>query len=162
VLTKGVPLRVNGTTGLDGTVASVDSELTLLYRKLVGDPALGGRIQNPYFSGAPRSLKRSRSHASSATSIVTRLDGFTVDDVVKLIDRAAPPAHDGKIVLDEKATVIDRGGDGWLQQTADRLKTSAADRARNDARGRGVERTGHRLLLRRDRTIRPTSSGASA
>jgi len=35
VLTKGIPLRVNGTSGQDGTIASVDSELTLLYRKLV-------------------------------------------------------------------------------------------------------------------------------
>src|SRR3984893_16369646 len=31
VTTAGVPLRVQGTDGLDGTIASVDSELTLLY-----------------------------------------------------------------------------------------------------------------------------------
>src|SRR5512146_641555 len=31
VLTKGIPIRVTGTTGQDGTVASVDSEITLLY-----------------------------------------------------------------------------------------------------------------------------------
>src|SRR5262245_7261635 len=36
VLTKGVPLRIDGTSGLAGTVASVDSELTLLYRRMVG------------------------------------------------------------------------------------------------------------------------------
>src|SRR5262245_34488185 len=35
VLTKGTPLRVQGTDGREGTVASVDSELTLLYRKIV-------------------------------------------------------------------------------------------------------------------------------
>src|SRR5688572_23351856 len=35
VLIKGVPLRIRGTGGLNGTVASVDSELTLLYRKLL-------------------------------------------------------------------------------------------------------------------------------
>ena len=33
---KGIPLRIRGTGGLNGTVASVDSELTLLYRKLLG------------------------------------------------------------------------------------------------------------------------------
>ena len=50
VLTKGVPLRVAGTAGLNGTLASVDSELTLLYRRLVGRSVLaGGRIDNPYF-----------------------------------------------------------------------------------------------------------------
>src|SRR5205085_446580 len=52
VLTKGVPLRVAGTTGLEGTLASVDSELTLLYRRLVGSPvSTDGRIENPFFLG---------------------------------------------------------------------------------------------------------------
>src|SRR5688572_11023086 len=52
VLTKGIPLRINGTTGQDGTIASVDSELTLLYRKLTGVPVPpAGRINNPYFLG---------------------------------------------------------------------------------------------------------------
>ena len=52
VLTKGIPLRIRGTGGLNGTVASVDSELTLLYRKLLGlsvPPA--GRVPNPFFAG---------------------------------------------------------------------------------------------------------------
>jgi uncharacterized protein (TIGR03790 family) len=44
VLTKGVPLRVSGTSGIDGTVASVDSELTLLYRKMLGGPAISPLI----------------------------------------------------------------------------------------------------------------------
>ena len=52
VLTKGVPLRVDGTTGVSGTVASVDSELTLLYRKMVGTPTpVAGRFDNPMFLG---------------------------------------------------------------------------------------------------------------
>ena len=38
VLTKGVPLRIRGTSGRSGTIASVDSELTLLYRRLTGEP----------------------------------------------------------------------------------------------------------------------------
>src|SRR5688572_15650223 len=44
VLTKGVPLRIDGTGGQEGTVSSVDSELTLLYRRISGHnvPA-GGR-----------------------------------------------------------------------------------------------------------------------
>ena len=36
VFTKGVPLRIQGTSGRDGTVASVDSELAALYRRLAG------------------------------------------------------------------------------------------------------------------------------
>jgi hypothetical protein len=52
VLTKGAPLRIVGTTGLSGTLASVDSELTLLYRRLVGQPiSLPGKIDNPYYLG---------------------------------------------------------------------------------------------------------------
>ena len=40
VLTKGIPLRITGTSGKDGTMASVDSELTLLYRRMLGDSIL--------------------------------------------------------------------------------------------------------------------------
>ena len=54
VLTKGVPLRIVGTTGVSGTLASVDSELTLLYGRLVGQPiSLQGKIDNPYYLGCP-------------------------------------------------------------------------------------------------------------
>ena len=48
VLTKGVPLRIAGSTGFEGMIASVDSELTLLYRKLTGVvPPVRGRVDNP-------------------------------------------------------------------------------------------------------------------
>ena len=53
VLTKGIPLRVLGTGGPEGTVASVDSELTLLYRRLTGRTVLTrGKVANPYFHAA--------------------------------------------------------------------------------------------------------------
>jgi uncharacterized protein (TIGR03790 family) len=125
VLTKGVPLRVAGTSGLDGTVASVDSELTLLYRKMLGAhvPILG-RVDNPYFAGdTPVSALKPFTHQAHDIFLVTRLDGFTFDDVVALIDRGSAPTRDGKIVLDQKATVIDRGGDAWLQNAASRLSS---------------------------------------
>jgi uncharacterized protein (TIGR03790 family) len=52
VLTKGVPLRIAGTSGRTGTVSSVDSELALLYRRLLGVPiAPQGPVANPYFLG---------------------------------------------------------------------------------------------------------------
>jgi uncharacterized protein (TIGR03790 family) len=131
VLTKGVPLRVLGTGGLQGTTASVDSELTLLYRKMLGvDIPVGGRIPNPYFlDDKPIADARPFTRTLSDLYLVTRLDGFTVDDVLKLIDRGAAPTTTGSIVLDKKATLIDRGGDLWLEETADRLrKAGAGDR----------------------------------
>ena len=39
VLTKDVPIRISGTGGRAGTNASVDSELTLLYRRRTGQAA---------------------------------------------------------------------------------------------------------------------------
>src|SRR5262245_39295243 len=86
VLTKGIPLRVSGTTGRDATVASVDSELTLLYRRLLGQPApILGRVENPYFLGEKNvSDAQLFSRFNSDIYLVTRLDGFTVDDVSKL------------------------------------------------------------------------------
>src|SRR3954449_3593814 len=102
VLAKGVPLRIAGTLGRSGTVASVDSELTVLYRRMTGvftPPA--GSVENPYFAakgvadGAPRF-----SHATADIYLVTRLDGFTVEDALGLIDRAMAPVKDGRILLD--------------------------------------------------------------
>jgi uncharacterized protein (TIGR03790 family) len=128
VLTKGIPLRIVGSGGLQGTTASVDSELTLLYRKMLGqDIPVAGRVANPYFLG-DKAITDAKPFTRTFGDIylVTRLDGFTVDDVLKLVDRGAAPATAGRIVLDERATTIDRGGDLWLEQTADRLRTSGA------------------------------------
>lgn len=132
VLTKGVPIRITGTQGLQGTGASVDSELTLLYRRMVGTPQapVAGRLPNPYFLDQ-KTIAEAKPFTRFLGDIylVTRLDGYTVDDVLKLIDRGAAPSTDGKIVLDERATLLDAGGDRWLQQTADRLRqTDPADR----------------------------------
>jgi uncharacterized protein (TIGR03790 family) len=124
VLTKGVPLRVAGTGGPSGTVASVDSELTLLYRRLIGEqPAVLGRVSNPYFLNLQEPTQaKPFTRAAADIYLVTRLDGFTVEEVLKLIDRASLPSQDGKVVLDERATLIDAGGDRWLAQTAERLR----------------------------------------
>jgi uncharacterized protein (TIGR03790 family) len=131
VLAKGVPIRVRGTGGLQGTGASVDSELTLLYRRLVGgDPSAIGRVDNPYFLG-DRPVSDARRFVRSASDIylVTRLDGFSVDDALALIGRGASAGRDGQIVLDRRATVIDRGGDSWLQDAGARINAMSAGRA---------------------------------
>lgn len=131
VLTKGVPIRISGTGGLDGTTASVDSELTLLYRRMLGrdEPVLGRRA-NPYFLG-DRSLSDAKklTRFDSELYLVTRLDGYTVEDVVAMIDRGLEPSRDGRIVLDQRSTLFDPGGDRWLFEAANRLEAmGAADR----------------------------------
>jgi len=128
VLTKGVPIRINGTEGREGTTASVDSELTLLYRKMAGTPSpIAGHVPNPYYlDERPVSEAKPFTRFLSDVYLVTRLDGFTVDDVLKLIDRGSSAAQQGTIVLDEKNTLVDRGGDQWLDQAAERLRASGA------------------------------------
>lgn len=128
VLTKGVPLRIDGTTGLDGTMASVDSELTLLYRRLLGIPdQMIGRIDNPYFlAERPASEARPFTRMAQDIYLVTRLDGFSVTDVRRLIERSLHPSREGRVVLDQRAAGGDRGGDRWLEQTADRLHAAGA------------------------------------
>ena len=125
VLTKGVPLRVLGTGGRDGTVASVDSELTLIYRKLVGTPTTPiGRLDNPYFLGdRPIADAKPFSRLDSDLMLVTRLDGFTVADAIALVDRArAATSGSGRVVLDQRGGLIDSGGDRWLRVAAERLE----------------------------------------
>ena len=64
--------------GLQGTVASVDSELTLLYQRLLGvQPPVPGRVANPYFLG-DKALTEARpfTRVSREIYLVTRLDGF--------------------------------------------------------------------------------------
>lgn len=127
VLTKGIPLRVRGTGGLEGSVASVDSELTLLYRKLLGVPLPpAGKVPNPYYlgNGVPSDAQRF-THRTHDIYLVTRLDGFTVDDVLKLIDRGAAPERNGVFVLDQRGVLLgNRVGDDWLSLAADRLTGS--------------------------------------
>ncbi len=122
VLTKGIPLRVAGTSGTDGTVASVDSELTLLYRKMTSVPfSAAGRIANPYFLGeASIAGARRFTHETQDIYLVCRLDGYTSSDIRGLIDRGFAPGKEGRILLDERGPSQSKG-DSWLQTAADRL-----------------------------------------
>src|ERR1700704_6607846 len=74
VTTAGVPLKVLGTDGLDGTYASVDSELTLLYldRKSGKPHAINGVIPNPFFGKRDRAF----SHPEFPIYLVTRLAAY--------------------------------------------------------------------------------------
>jgi uncharacterized protein (TIGR03790 family) len=123
VLAKGIPLRIRGTSGRAGTMASVDSELTLLYRRMTGVTVpLVGPLPNPYFLGdAPVTQAKPFGHEAADIYLVTRLDGYTVDDVLGLIDRGVAPTRDGRILLDEKAALDDPPGNRWLKAAADAL-----------------------------------------
>jgi uncharacterized protein (TIGR03790 family) len=141
VLTKGVPLRIAGTEGLDGTVSSVDSELTLLYRKMVGQSiATRGRINNPYYLGAKEpSAAQPFTRRDYDIYLVTRLDAFTVDEAIALIDKASAPSLEGKIVLDQQDKLINRQGEDWLANAAVRLKAAGlGDRVQLDTTVEGV------------------------
>jgi uncharacterized protein (TIGR03790 family) len=123
VTTKGVPLRIEGSSGRSGTVASVDSELTLLYRKMTGEPvAPAGPVANPYFLDArPPRDARLFTHINHDIYLVTRLDGYSVADVTELINRADTPSQEGRFVFDLKGTSRDGHGDAWLRAAAARL-----------------------------------------
>lgn len=130
VLAKGVPLRISGTSGREGTESSVDSELTLLYRKLAGiRTAVIGRVENPYYlnQGALSEAKPFTRFAADIY-LVTRLDGFTAGDVIKLIDRAQAPGRDGKIVLDQPSQTTERIGDRWVIEAGDRIRELPGER----------------------------------
>ena len=124
VLTKGVPLRVSGTAGNSGTVASVDSELTLLYRKFTGqiiNPA--GSFKNPYFLGdLPITDAKPFSRRHHDLYLVARLDGYTVADVKALIDRGLTPSRQGRILLDQRGELQRSAGNTWLDRAATVLK----------------------------------------
>ena len=119
MLTKGIPLRVAGTSGRNGTVSSVDSELALLYRKSLGVPVPpAGPLPNPYYLGT-RAVEQARRfrHADQDIYLVTRLDGFTEADVRGLIDRGLAPVNTGRFVLDGKVGWNEPGND-WLRAAA--------------------------------------------
>jgi uncharacterized protein (TIGR03790 family) len=129
VLTKDVPLRISGTGGRTGTNASVDSELTLLYRRRTGQGVpVPGFIPNPYFAGTmPIANLQPFSHRAQDIYLVTRLDGYTVQDAISLIDKAASAAARGRFILDERAALVDPGGDRFLRAAAERLRSQGLD-----------------------------------
>jgi uncharacterized protein (TIGR03790 family) len=129
VLTKGTPLRIEGTPGVDGSMSSVDSELTLLYRRMAGQAVTAiGRIDNPYFLGTREvAAARRFSHREHDIYLVTRLDAFAIDEAMALVDAAGSPSREGRIVLDQRAALTNRTGDDWLAATAARLRTGSQE-----------------------------------
>jgi uncharacterized protein (TIGR03790 family) len=123
VLTKGVPLRIMGSPGRYGTFASVDAELTLLYRRMTGQELSPlGAIDNPYFLSAKDiSEARRFTHREQDIFLVTRLDGYTVEDALALIDRATGPPVEGEIVFATEKPPRTPAVSDWLSTAASRL-----------------------------------------
>ncbi len=89
VTTKGIPLTVNRGCVVDtisgASCASVDSELALIlgaYNNAIG---VNGQIMNPFYE-ATDNFDRD----AYGIYLVTRLDGYSKEDVFHLIDHSAP------------------------------------------------------------------------
>src|SRR5262249_3878715 len=118
VLTSGVPLIISGTVGPSGTTSSVDSELTLLYRRMTGALVpVNGPVENPYFAANADTAFVPFSHATFDIYLVTRLDGFAAQDATALVDRSLAAARDGSIVMVRRATLHPTTTDQWLDAT---------------------------------------------
>jgi len=115
VTTAGVPLKVPGTGGLQGTEASVDSELTLLYSDLTGGKshALAGAIANPFFGKRDTPF----SHPQFPIYLVTRLAAYDLAGVKAMIDRSLRASNRGKFVIDLEGA-DDKMGNDWLRNAA--------------------------------------------
>ncbi len=94
VTTKGVPLRVStNLTAADH--ASVDSELSLISGPYADQIGTANATKNPYHQ-----FDFPFSREMFGIFLVTRLTGYTVNDVLTLIDRSAQPEQFGTFVLD--------------------------------------------------------------
>jgi uncharacterized protein (TIGR03790 family) len=122
VTTLGVPLRIDGSGGMLGDQASVDSELTLLY----GDMRSGtkhtviGTASNPFFQAVDKKFE----HGRYPIYLVTRLAAYDRAGVFAMIDKSLRAVNRGKFVID----AIERdntGGNSWLLAAA---KLLPADR----------------------------------
>ncbi|HYP13978.1 MAG TPA: TIGR03790 family protein [Bryobacteraceae bacterium] len=114
VTTKGVPLHVTGTRGLQGTYASVDSELTLLYGVLKGAaPPAEGPLRNPFFANTEAEF----THRQFPIYLVTRLAAYDLAEVKAMIDRSTGGRNLGKVILDLRADGA-KDGDDWLRRAA--------------------------------------------
>jgi len=103
VTTKGVPLKVKPASdpcfSTSSRCASVESELTLIlgtYNSSIGG---NGIVFSPYYY-----QNAHFSRAAYGIYLVTRLDGYTFDDIKAMIDKAAQPVIVGptaKFVFDQ-------------------------------------------------------------
>jgi uncharacterized protein (TIGR03790 family) len=98
-------------------VAAVDSELTMLYSKMLGERfVLAGPLRNVFFGKVDAPFR----HPNFPIYLVTRLAGYDFADVQGLIDRALIAKDTGNYVIDVRAD-NNTEGNGWLRQAASLL-----------------------------------------
>ncbi len=114
VTTLGVPLKIDGSSGVTADRGSVDSELALLYSKLQGKKfERAGTVNNPFFAMRDQPFR----HAQFPIYLVTRLAAYDWTDVKAMIDRGLTAKNRGKFVIDV-ATDKSGEGNGWLRTAA--------------------------------------------
>jgi uncharacterized protein (TIGR03790 family) len=114
VTTAGVPLIIKGRVAPDGDYASVDSELTLLYSDLKGNPhKVEGALGNPFYGQRDTPFR----HPQFPMYLVTRLAGYDFADVKGLVDHALVAKNTGKFVIDLRADNAQPGNE-WLRTAA--------------------------------------------
>jgi uncharacterized protein (TIGR03790 family) len=125
VTTGGVPLWIRGQGGPVGDLASVDSELALLYRHLVGERLSPfGRHENPYFAPDPRAVRPFRREEQSIY-LVTRLTAGSPAEGTLLLDRGLVERSSGAFGLDlpsQSRSYLQ----GWIEATSRVLSSRGA------------------------------------
>ncbi len=121
VTTLGVPLKIQGTMDqMQSEASSVDSELAALYGRLHGlDWPVKGALKNPYFMQVSEPFR----HPKFPIYLVTRLAGYSFEDVQGLIDRSLAAKNTGMLVLDVRAD-NNTPGNQWLRSAAHALPQS--------------------------------------
>lgn len=115
VLTAGLPIRVSGTEGPQGTLASVDSELVTLYAKRLGQTVpLEGGVRNPFFS----QIHAPFNQRQFPVYLVGRLAAYDLATVKRMIDDGLRAQNRGSFVFDMKEGENENAGDGWLNRAA--------------------------------------------
>ena len=115
VLTAGLPIRVNGSPGPDGTQASVDSELATLFAKRARlTVPLEGGVANPMFGKGAEPFDQRR----FPVYLVGRLAAYDLATVKRMIDHALAAENRGNFVFDMKEGENENPGDGWMNSAA--------------------------------------------
>ncbi len=122
VTTKGVPLRISADQ-VAADQASVDSELSLISGHFADQIGAVNATQNPYHD-----FDFIFSREMFGIFLVTRLTGYTVNDVLTLIDRSSQAEQSGTFVLDvdpSKDNIIGLAfANRWLREAAQNLETA--------------------------------------
>jgi uncharacterized protein (TIGR03790 family) len=123
VTTRGLPLLIEGDDGAVGDLASVDSELALVYHYLLsGNYNFHGRMENPYFAVEFNQEKfRPFVRRDYDIYLVTRLTGCSAADAMLLVDRALTAESTGSFYFDA-ASAQESTEANWLKQSAAGLK----------------------------------------